>query len=108
MRGVVAALVAVTVVACAATAVAKDKNKAREAYRTGTQHYNLGEFQPALDAFKEAYRNYEDATFLFNIAQCQRQLGLKQEAVYSYKTYLREAASAPNREEVMQLIASLE
>ena len=31
----------------------------------------------ARELFKEAYRNFEDASLLFNIAQCERQLGYK-------------------------------
>ena len=63
------AIVAV-VVALAPSAHAEDKQKAREAYERATQDYDLGEYKEALDAFKEAYRNFEDPAFLFNIAQC--------------------------------------
>jgi tetratricopeptide (TPR) repeat protein len=87
---------------------AADKIKARELYRVGTQHYNLAEYDKALDSFKEAYRNYEDPIFLFNIGQCHRQLDHKQEAVGFYRAYLRNAPNAPNRDEVNALIAKLE
>jgi len=87
---------------------ADDRAKARAAFRSGSQHYNLGEFQQALDAFKEAYRNYEDASFLFNIAQCERQLGHKREAVREYRAYLNNSENAPNRDNVQQTIAQLE
>jgi Tetratricopeptide repeat len=46
--------------------------------------------------------------FLFNIAQCHRQLGNKQEAIKFYRSYLRKVPDAPNAEEVRKLIASLE
>jgi tetratricopeptide (TPR) repeat protein len=87
---------------------AKSKVEARAAFKVATQHFNLGEYKEALESFKEAYRNYEDAVFLFNIAQCQRMLGNKQDAVRGYRTFLRESPEAPNRAEVEQLIASLE
>ena len=90
------------------SAHAENKGKAREAFRVGTQHYKLAEYGEALDNFKEAYRNFEDPTFLFNIAQCQRQLNNKAEAIRFYRNYLIDVPNAPNREEVRQLIAKLE
>ena len=90
------------------TASADDRAHARAAFRAGSQHYNLGEFQQALDSFKEAYRNYEDPSFLFNIAQCERQLGHKREAVREYRAYLNNSENADNRESVRQIITQLE
>jgi tetratricopeptide (TPR) repeat protein len=98
-------LVAILVFGSAAHA---DREKARATYRLGIQHYNLAEYGAALESFKQAYREYEEPTLLFNIAQCHRQLGQKQEAVTFYKTYLREVPSAENREEVKRLIGVLE
>jgi TolA-binding protein len=43
------------------------KEQARIAYQRATKHYNLGEYADALAQFKEAYRAYEDPSFLFNI-----------------------------------------
>lgn len=102
------ALAVALVVTCATSAHAEDKQKAKIAFRAALQHYNLGEFRAALDGFKEAYRNYEDPTFLFNLGQCERQLGEKQEAVNFYKAYLRELPDAPNRAEVRELVVKLE
>lgn len=103
-------LLAVLLVVCALVAPVRAENKARarELYRQGTQHYKLGEYQDALTAFKEAYRNYEEPSFLFNIAQCHRQLGRKQDAVRFFRTYLDDVPNAPNRAEVEQILASLE
>jgi tetratricopeptide (TPR) repeat protein len=89
-------------------ASADDRARARSAFRAGSQHYNLGEFQQALDSFKEAYRNYEDPSFLYNIAQCERQLGHKREAVREYRAYLNNSESADNRDSVRQIIGQLE
>ena len=90
------------------TAAADDRAHARAAFRAGSQHYNLGEFQQALDSFKEAYRNYEDPSFLYNIAQCERQLGHKREAVREYRAYLNNSENADNRDNVRQIITQLE
>jgi tetratricopeptide (TPR) repeat protein len=97
-----------TATAHAAPEKAPDKAKAREAFRIAIRHYNLDEFKEALESFKEAYRSFDDPSFLFNIGQCERQLGQKQEALHSYKAYLRESPSAPNRGEVARLINGLE
>jgi hypothetical protein len=45
---------------------------------------------------------------LFNIGQCHRQLGHKQEAITFFRTYLREVSDAPNRDEVKRLMSTLE
>jgi tetratricopeptide (TPR) repeat protein len=87
---------------------ADDRDKARAAFRLGSQHYSLGEYKEALAAFKEAYRSYEDPSFLFNIAQCHRQLDQRAEAIREYRMYLVQAPNAANRDDVRQLIARLE
>jgi hypothetical protein len=68
----------------------------------------LGEFEAALQSFKEAYRNFEDASLLYNIVQCERQLGHKREAVRSYRAHLNTVGEAENRDAVRQIIAQLE
>jgi hypothetical protein len=85
-----------------------DKAHAREAFRRALHAYDFGEFAKALEAFKEAYNAYEDPGFLFNIAQCHRQLGQTEEALRVYRSYLRNAHNPPNADEVRGLIARLE
>lgn len=91
-----------------APASAKGKLEAKEAFKRGLQYYNLGDFKSALEGFKEAYLDYPDPSFLFNIGQCQRQLGNKQEALLSYKAYLREAKAPSNRDEILAIVRNLE
>ena len=92
----------------AVSAHAEDKTKARAAYQIGTQHYDLAEYQEALTAFKEAYRNYEDPTILYNIGQCYRQLGDKEQAIRFYRTYLIKQPDSARKDEVRGMIARLE
>jgi tetratricopeptide (TPR) repeat protein len=96
------------VLGAAGVARADNKTAARESFREGTRQYDLNEFKLALDAFKRAYLQYEEPAFLFNIAQCHRQLGEKPEAVKFYRTYLRKVPAAQNRDEVERIIATLE
>jgi hypothetical protein len=84
------------------------KAKAREWFHSGGQHYDLGEFAEALHDFKEAYRNYEEPTFLFNIGQCHRQLGQKEQAVRFFRVYLSKVPNASNKVEVKEMINKLE
>jgi hypothetical protein len=87
---------------------AEDRQRARELYRQGTQHYDVGDYKLALDSFKEAYHQFESPEILFNIAQCHRQLGEDVQAVREYRMYLLKASEAQNRSEVQALIAKLE
>ena len=83
--------------------------RARAAFKSGSQHYNLGEFQQALESFRDAYRNYDDPSFLFNIGQCERQLGHKREAVREYRAYLNNAPETiTNRDAIKQIVTQLE
>jgi tetratricopeptide (TPR) repeat protein len=84
------------------------KQEAKALYSTGQSHYNLNEFQEALQDFKEAYRLYPDPAFLFNAAQCERQLGHQEEAIQFYRSYLRNAPKAANRQEVEHRIDELQ
>ena len=109
MRLLKSILILALVAAAVGSAQADDHTRARAAFKLGSKHYNLGEFQQALDAFREAYRDYDDPSFLFNIAQCERQLGHKREAVREYRAYLNNTPdSAGNHDAIKQIIAQLE
>lgn len=84
------------------------KQEAKTRYTSAQSHYNLNEFKEALDDFKEAYRLYPDPVFLFNVAQCERQLGDFDEAVKFYRSYLRNKPKAPNRVEVLRRIDEMQ
>ncbi len=92
----------------ARSAIADDKEAARQAYLEGTRRYDLNEFSTALAAFKRAYLAFEDPAFLYNIAQCYRQLGDKENAVRFYRSYMRKVPNAPNRDEVTGTITTLD
>jgi tetratricopeptide (TPR) repeat protein len=80
----------------------------RTLYDSGTSHYNLGEYKEALVDFKEAYRLSKDPAFLFNIAQCYRQLHDPAQAAQLLRSYRRESPNSPNRAEVDRLIDELD
>lgn len=103
------ALVAGGTRSVAAAEVGKDaKQEAKAHFADGQRHYNLNEFTDALREFKEGYRLHPDPVFLYNLGQCERQLGHSEEAIRFYRTFLREQPKAPNRQEVLNKIAELE
>ena len=86
---------------------AAEPGDAKARYMSGQSHYNLNEFAEALQDFKEAYRLHPDPAFLFNIAQCERQLGELDEAIKFYRSYLRNKPDASNAREVQKKIDEL-
>jgi tetratricopeptide (TPR) repeat protein len=86
-----------------------DITDAKRLYESGRIAYNLNDFKTALDLFKRAYTEHSEATLLYNIAQCDRQLGLYSDAEKSYRAFLRESPNLPqsNVEDVKKLIATM-
>src|SRR5947207_13123212 len=103
-----AGVLLIGLVAIATPAAAEDRVAARAAFNEGTRHFDLAQYDQALEAFKRAYWNYEEPTFLFNIAQCHRALGHKEDALAMYRSYLRKLPDAPNRSETQRFITDLD
>ncbi|MCU1277167.1 MAG: hypothetical protein JWM53_713 [bacterium] len=98
----------VIVLALGGVAAADEAAVAKRFFLSGSKHFDLGEYSDALNDFKEGYRLKDDPVFLYNIAQCHRLLNQNTEALRAYKTYLRRAPTAPNRDEVERKIAAIE
>jgi tetratricopeptide (TPR) repeat protein len=84
-----------------------DEEIARQNYERAMKAYNLQEWKVALDFFRGAYLEKPDSAFLFNIAQCQRQLGEYEAAARSYRAFLNQAPTA-NRAAIEKLTAQME
>jgi len=93
---------------------AKEAAEAREHVEKAGRHFDLDEFQKALEEYKEAYRLKADPALLFNIARCHHKLGQREEAASFYGKYLSKAKAAakggtvPREELVRRWIAELE
>ena len=74
--------------------------EAKALYEKGLSHYNLGEFDEAIKAFRAAYAISQAPGLLFNIAQSFRLKKDYEQATYFYQTYLRLKPDAPNRSDV--------
>lgn len=79
------------VVAISSPVVAQPKT-ASEWFNVGDNHYNLGEFDKAIEAFRKAFELEKDDAlkpiYLYNIAQAYRQAGDCDNAVFFYKRFL--------------------
>jgi tetratricopeptide (TPR) repeat protein len=82
---------------------------ARAKFAEGNLAYDLAEFHKALAAYSEAYRLMPLPGFLFNIAQCHRQLGRPERAGFFYRRYLSLSKEEPaNAAMVRELIAEMD
>jgi tetratricopeptide (TPR) repeat protein len=88
---------------------ADDKaDAAREHYRQGTQLYDLRRYREAAHEYEAAYQAKEDPALLFNIAQAYRLAGMYDDAIASYRAYLRHVPHSPNRTEVVARIQEMQ
>lgn len=81
--------------------------EAKALYEKGNTHYNLGEYDEAIEAFKKAYELSQAPGLLFNIAQSFRLKKDYEQASHFYETYLRLKPDAPNRADVEARIAEM-
>lgn len=91
-------------------AVAEDAatRAAKRHYQKGDRLFALGKFEAALVEFEAAYQAKPVPKLLFNIAQAHRNLDHYDQAIFSYRKYLREIPDADNRDAVEKLIDDLE
>jgi tetratricopeptide (TPR) repeat protein len=96
--------------AAAASGSAEDAamKRAQGHFRKGEKLFALGRFEDALAEYQKAFEEYPLPEFLFNIGQCHRNLGDYDEAIFSFRKYLRLKPEAENRDATEELIAELE
>jgi tetratricopeptide (TPR) repeat protein len=83
--------------------------EARAKYKAGTEAYEHGDYRKALAAFEDAYQLAPLPGFLFNLAQCHRQLGAYERAATDYRRYLSLSEKEPsNATMVKELIAEMD
>jgi tetratricopeptide (TPR) repeat protein len=85
-----------------------DEVKARSLVKEGGTAYDLGQFTKALELYTEAYKLKALAGFLFNIAQCHRQLGNFKDAAFFYGRYIDNSSpKEPNVERARELLEDM-
>ena len=92
----------------AAHAEDPSERAAKRHYDRGQKLYNLQKFEQALEQYQKAFDAQPLPGFLFNIAQCQRNLGDYDAAIFSFKRYLKLDPETEKREQVEELIEELE
>jgi tetratricopeptide (TPR) repeat protein len=118
MRRILVIGIALALAAPALPALAQDRKpakvdrkrvrEARHAFEAGKKAYNIGDFDKAIELWKEGYELKDDPIFLYNIAQAYRQKGDPAKSIFYYKGYLRELPAAKNRGEVEEKMADLQ
>ncbi len=81
------------------TVTEADRSRARSLFDEGMRHYDLQEYVPAIDRFKEAYALVSAPELLFNIAQAYRLRGADycSDALWFYNGFLRSEPPAAKR-----------
>ncbi|MCP3135888.1 tetratricopeptide repeat protein [Pyxidicoccus xibeiensis] len=82
--------------------------QARAHFAEGNMAYDVGDFSNALKSFTEAYRLKPLPGFLFNMAQCHRQLGQYSRAAFFYRRYLALAPDEDSAPDARELVAEME
>jgi tetratricopeptide (TPR) repeat protein len=80
-------------------------DEARALYVEAKTAYDAGRFDDALMGFQAAFAKKPLPGFLFNLGQCERQLGHHDRAIFFFERYLDEKPDAGNRALVEELIA---
>lgn len=73
-RGWTAALTILLAVLAVRSALA-DATRARAHYEKGRSYFQVGEYRKALEEFKAAHVEKNDAAYIYNLAECHRLLG---------------------------------
>lgn len=81
--------------------------QAREHFQNAENSFNLGRFPDALADYQAAYEAKPLPGFLFNIAQCYRNMQSYDRARFFYRRYLALDPKTPNRRLVEDLIAEM-
>jgi tetratricopeptide (TPR) repeat protein len=82
-------------------------SKAKQLYEEGMAHFQLDEWDPAIESWQAGFRAKPAPQFLYNIAQAYRLSKRPEQALSYYKKYLYMSPKAPNRVEVERHIQSL-
>jgi tetratricopeptide (TPR) repeat protein len=81
---------------------------AKRYFARGEKLFALGKFDEALDEYQKAFDAKPLPDFLYNIGQCYRNLGDYDQAIFSFKKYLKLAPDAPDKDKVEKLIEELQ
>jgi hypothetical protein len=84
-----------------------DEKRARALYESAEKSFDVGKFAEALTDYQAAYEAKPLPGFLFNIAQCYRNMGNYERARFFFRRYLALDPHAPNHRRVEELISEM-
>jgi tetratricopeptide (TPR) repeat protein len=82
--------------------------KADVLFEKGQASYQAGQYQEAIEQFKQAYALVKDPVYLFNVAQSYRKVADCVNAHDYYTQYQSEAPNAENKDKVNQWLRELQ
>ncbi len=91
----------------AAASGSTGEKQARELFQRAEKSFNLGQFADALADYQAAYEAKPLPAFLFNIAQCYRNMQNYERARFFFRRYLALDPRTTNRHLVEDLIAEM-
>jgi len=94
--------------ALGATGPELNEMRAEAHFRLGTIDYTAGSYQTALEHFQDAQGLFPSPQFHYNIGQCYEALDKLDEAITSYRAYLRGVPDASDEASVERKIQRLE
>ena len=83
-------------------------DSARAHHEAGRAHASQARFEAAIAEYRKAYELRGDPSYLLDIAEAYRALGVAERAVFFYRRYLTTHPAPPNRPEVEAQIAALD
>jgi tetratricopeptide (TPR) repeat protein len=86
----------------------EDVAAARRHFEAGTRAFNVGEFDSAAKEYREAYKLKPDPNILYNVAQSYRLAKNAEQALFFYRSYMRNANDPSHRQEIEERIRVLE
>ena len=81
--------------------------QAKAEFDRGMRYYDLGEFSLALEHFRASYRAEPHPDLLFNMAQCYRNLGQDERAIFFFERYVENLPTGADAGEVDSLLNEL-
>lgn len=82
--------------------------QAKKHFRQGQRMFAMGRFREALASYEKAHSLSQYPDILFNMAQCYRNLGDFESAIFHFRLYLKQKPDAENRDAVLELMEKLE
>ncbi len=85
----------------------EQREEAKGYFVDGGKAFEKGDYQRAIDKFRQAYDITHSPEILYNIGRCHEELEEHDDAVYNYEMYLRLYPTADDAEDVRHRISML-